>query len=513
MTSSITKVIKHIREDDLALSQSLILDAIEEGGNNLDYLFNLSIQCAESNKLNLAIEILTQLSVVLMHEPEIFYSLGFIYSRKEDDRKALFFYEKALQLNPNHNSALVNMGATLNKLLRHEEALIFLDKAVHLDPKLAESWSNKGSSLDGLMRYEEALMDYDEAIKLHPKFTTAYLNRGNTFMKLNKLDQANFNYDAAIQLDPSDVEVAWNKSLALLLNGNLELGWKGYEVRWKTAEIKNLVRTFSEPLWLGDQSLKEKTILLYAEQGMGDTIHFCRYAKLVAKLGAKVILEVQPPLVPLLKNLEGISEIVAKGQKIPDFDYQCPLLSLPLVFHTALETIPSSFRYIQSNEEKKLAWRNKLGKISVPRVGIVWSGSTIHKNDHNRSLELSKIISYLPSEYKYVCLQKDVRQADKVTLLENPHIQFYGDEMQDFADTAALCELMDLIISVDTSVAHLAGALGKPTWILLPYAPDWRWFLGRSDSPWYPSVKLYRQKSLGDWEGVLERVRGDLNRL
>jgi hypothetical protein len=269
-------------------------------------------------------------------------------------------------------------------------------------------------------------------------------------------------------------------------------------------------RSFPQPLWLGVESLDNKTILIYAEQGLGDTIQFCRYAPLVAQLGAKVILEVQRPLVKLLKSLEGITKIIARGDTLPAFDFQCPLLSLPLAFKTELNSIPLVSQHIISGSEKIIKWQTRLGKKAKLLVGLIWSGSTTHKNDHNRSLTLNQLISYLPSQHQYICLQKELRDIDKVVLAKNSHIQFYGDELTDFTDTAVLCELIDVVISVDTSVAHLAGTLGKQTWILLPFSPDWRWLLDRDDSPWYPSVKLYRQERIGDWDSVLERVKEDL---
>jgi ADP-heptose:LPS heptosyltransferase len=265
-------------------------------------------------------------------------------------------------------------------------------------------------------------------------------------------------------------------------------------------------------LWLGAESLKDKTILLYAEQGLGDTIQFCRYIESVAELGAKVILEVQKPLVNLLKNSKGLSQIFANGDTPTNFDYQCPLLSLPLAFKTELHSIPPP-QSIFTHKEKFTEWQAKLGKKSKPRIGIVWSGSTEHKNDRNRSLTLSKLLPYLSPNVEYICLQKELRSVDKELLSEHRQIKYFGDALKDFTDTSALCELMDVIISVDTSVAHLAGTLGKPTWVLLPYSPDWRWQLDKNDSPWYPSAKLYRQEKICEWNGVLEKVRADCEKL
>jgi hypothetical protein len=295
------------------------------------------------------------------------------------------------------------------------------------------------------------------------------------------------------------------------LLGNFEEGWREYEWRWRHEEISQIsgIRYFEQPLWLGKEPLKNKTILLYAEQGLGDTIQFCRYIPLVGALGAKVILEVPASLVHLLKNLDGVGQIVARDDKLPGFDYQCPLLSLPLAFKTTLDTIPLCPQII-TNKGKVALWKGLLGQKVKPRIGLVWSGSTTHKNDHNRSLTLTKLLPYLSPNYEYVSLQKEVRDIDKGLLNGDEVIKNFGAILQDFTDTAALCELMDLVISIDSSVAHLAATMGVPTWLLLPYNPDWRWLLDRDDSPWYPSLNLYRQPIIDDWSSVLEKINVNL---
>ena len=299
------------------------------------------------------------------------------------------------------------------------------------------------------------------------------------------------------------------QSIILMLNGDFTNGLPLYELRWKTKELKMKSRNFSKPLWLGEESLTGKTILLHSEQGFGDTIQFCRYAKMVRNLGAKVILEVPLPLVDLLRSLDGVDELIPKDSELSDFDFHCPLLSLPLAFKTELSSIPNAPHYIYSNQVKRKYWLNKLGAPSKKRIGIVWSGSLGHSNDRNRSLRLEEIKQYLPNGFEYISLQKEIREADQSTLI-NSGIGHFGPELQDFSDTAAICDLMDLVISVDTSVAHLAAALGKPTWILLPFNPDWRWLLDREDSPWYPTVRLFRQSSTQQWSSVLKRVAQNL---
>ena len=250
-------------------------------------------------------------------------------------------------------------------------------------------------------------------------------------------------------------------------------------------------------------------MLLHAEQGLGDSIQFCRYARDVRALGAQVLLEVPRPLLALFATLEGPKQLLEKGSALPHFDYHCPLLSLPLALQTQLANIPSPSPYLASTAAQRELWQRRLGPPSKRRIGLVWSGNVRDKNDLQRSLTLNALLPHLPQSCEYICLQKELRPADQ-DAMQASSIRFFGAHIQDFSDTAALCDLVDLVISVDTSVAHLAGALAKPTWILLPYAPDWRWMLDRDDSPWYPSVRLYRQGNDRSWLPVLGRMASDI---
>ncbi len=250
--------------------------------------------------------------------------------------------------------------------------------------------------------------------------------------------------------------------------------------------------------------------MLHSEQGFGDTIQFCRYAASVAALGARVILEVQKGLLVLLTGLAGVAELVERGAPLPAFDYHCPLLSLPLAFQTEPDSAPGRQPYLRCDAHKLQAWSDRLGRKTKPRIGITWSGSAAHSNDGNRSIALATWLPYLSDDFEYVSLQKEVRESDRATLLQHNELRHFGEDLQDFGDTAALCALMDVVVCVDTSVAHLSAALGRPTWVLLPRVPDWRWQLERADTPWYPSARLYRQTTRGDWNAVLARVASDL---
>jgi hypothetical protein len=300
----------------------------------------------------------------------------------------------------------------------------------------------------------------------------------------------------------------------LLVLGDYAQGWRLFEWRWKNARKLHIdaPRKFRQPLWLGADSLQGRRILLWSEQGLGDTLQFCRYVRLVAERGAEVILEVQAPLQELLATLDGVSRLVVSGVELPDFDYQCPLMSLPLAFGTTVHSVPAPLAYIRSDPALAGYWRSRLGARTRPRIGLVWSGSKHYAADQMRSVPLAEWVRHLPGEFEYFCLQKDIREADRQALAANPWVTACEDEFAGFSHTAALIMELDLVISVDTSIAHLSAALGRRTWLLQRHNPDWRWMLEREDTPWYPTMRLYRQRQAGDWHSVFERVAADLRR-
>jgi tetratricopeptide (TPR) repeat protein/ADP-heptose:LPS heptosyltransferase len=425
-------------------------------------------------------------------------------------QEALASCNLAIDGKPDYAEAWYNRGNVLQDLKRFNEAISSYDRAIEIKPDYADAYSNLGNSLKELNCLQEALSSYDRAIEIKPDYAEVYSNRGNVLKELNQLDAALASYDRAIEIKPNYADAYWNKSLALLLKGDFDLGWELYEWRWKTEEISKNKRNLPQPLWLGSEDLICKTILLHAEQGLGDAIQFCRFASLVKKRGAYVVMEVPKTLAGLLSGLEGVDEIIPKGEKLPLFDYHCPLLSLPFALKTDLKSIPNTTPYLRASTSKVASWKHKLGVKIKPRIGLAWSGSTSHKNDHNRSIKLKELLPILPKNYEYICLQKEIRDNDKKDLVGG-EIRSFVDEIEDFNDTAGLCELMDVVISVDTSVAHLAAAMGKPTCLLLSHIPDWRWLMGREDSPWYETVKLYRQDVDRSWTVVLSKLALDLS--
>ena len=428
---------------------------------------------------------------------------GTVLQDLDRPEEALAALERALQIQPEFIEAYYNRGTMLWELERHQEALVALNQALQSRPGFMEAYYNRGNTLWRLNRLEEALADYDQVLAANPNHADALNNRGTVLHDMKRPVDALENYERVLALKPDDRHTRANAGMCRLLIGEFKRGWEGFEWRGSAADRPNLGR----PRWFGHEPLDGKTILLWAEQGLGDTIQFCRFAKLVAARGASVVfLSVPTALETLMSSLDGVTRVLENGQPLPATDYYCPLPSLPMAFGIDLSTIPAERQYLHADPAWVAMWADKLGPRRVPRIGLVWSGNPEHKNDRNRSIPLERFIRIAHGPFEFICLQKEIRERDKPVLEQRPDIGRFCDELTDFTDTAALVQNMDLVIAVDTSLAHLAGALGRPLWILVPYVPDWRWLLDRDDSPWYPTAHLFRQPGVGDWDRVLERV-------
>jgi tetratricopeptide (TPR) repeat protein len=365
---------------------------------------------------------------------------------------------------------------------------------------------NRGNALCALKRFDEALLNINQALALEPRDPVALNNLAIALNEFKRFDEAFTCFEKAISIDPDLAIAHWNESLRWLTLGDFERGLVKYEWRWKLPKWNLRWRGSTIPSWLGNESIEGKRILLYNEQGFGDEIQFCRYVPLLAAQGAKVILEVEGSLTALMSGLAGVSQCIAKGDKLPEFDLHCSVNSLPLAFKTRLETIPSTTPYLPIPAQAS-DWEARLGRKDRPRIGLVWSGNPGSGNDRIRSINLRALLPLLDVNATFISLQKDVRPDDEAILSERKDVVDLGPSLKNFADTAAVISQLDLVISVDTSVAHLAGALGKPVWILLPFIPDWRWLLDREDSPWYPTARLFRQDESRAWPSVIERAR------
>jgi tetratricopeptide (TPR) repeat protein len=435
---------------------------------------------------------------------------GVIASQIKQFERAVEYFDRAIAVNPAGASFYSNRGNALVELGRLEEAVASFDRAIERKADFAEAWSNRSNALRMQGRPQEAVESCDRALALRPDYPEAWSNRGNALRMLKRGDEALEAYEKALALRPDYADVHWNKSLTLLSKGDLLPGWEEFEWGWAAKQRGAVRPEHSKPLWLGKESLEGETILLQQEQGFGDIIQFSRYAILAARQGARVILELPKRLVKFLSGMEGVSEIVATGDPLPDFDFHCPLLSLPLAFQTTLETIPTARRYVPADPEKIRRWERILGPKTKPRIGLTWSGRADNINDWLRSMSFEQMAALLSDEFEWISLQKDVREADVDPLRADPRVRLFGDQQEDFSDAAAMCELMDLIICVDTSIAHVSGAVGRPTWLLLSYFADWRWLDEGDTTAWYPGMRLYRQEKLGDWSAPLTRIRDDL---
>jgi hypothetical protein len=409
----------------------------------------------------------------------------------------------------------------LRDLDRPADALASCDQAIALHARYADAWSNRANALSDMNRPQDAQASYQRALELAPAFVDAWNNLGLTLVDMKLHDEALQSYERALALDADWAEAHWNYALCLLQMGRLEQGWREYEWRWQRHRIKASQRSFAQPLWLGEFPLEGKSILLHAEQGLGDTLQFCRYAPLVAAMGARVVLEVPKELMRLLATLGGVAELVEQGQPLPAFDCHAPLLSLPLAFGTDLASIPTVTPYVSADNADAQRWAQRLASDGAPamKVGLVWAGGNrphvaeLRKTDARRSVTLETLRPILDVQHvRFYSLQKGpAAQQLRESQALCERIIDYTDELDDFADTAALVENLDLVITVDTAVAHLAGAMNKPVWVMNRFDTCWRWLLDRTDSPWYPGVRLFRQPALGDWESVVNELRDALS--
>jgi tetratricopeptide (TPR) repeat protein len=462
-------------------------------------LYEKAVSCYQK-----ALEINPEFSAIYPNLGKAYHGLGML-------KEALEYFSQSVLHTPNKVEALCDQGTILSAMHRPEESLSSYDTALRVNPEHADTWCYRGNALKQTGRYDEALLSYSKAIQINPQHGIAWSNRGILLSALKRNKEALLDYERALIINPDHADAHFNRSICRLATGDFENGWQEHEWRFDIENYKGIKRLFTQPLWLGQHNIEGKTILIYSEQGLGDTIQFSRYTSLIASLGASVLLEVQSPLISLLRNLGGVSKVINKGDALPDFDFHCPLLSLPLAFKTEMETIPSRVPYITHDTVLADHYQTVLEGISGPRIGIVWSGTDLGNNDWSRSVPLVKFLNFASTNLPtLISLQKEARAQDQSILESNKAILHFGDKLLDFSDTAALISCMDIIITIDTSVAHLAGAMNKPVFILLPYSADWRWFLDRSDSPWYPSARLFRQTSAGDWDSVIEKVNMEL---
>ena len=510
------------RAGDLAKAEAFCRGVLRTAADDFDALNLLGVIAARTGRPGEAAALLERALAQRPDSASIHNNLGQVLTRLERFDDALASFDRALRLRPEFAGAHYNRGLALQQARRFGSAVQAYERAIAIEPGFADAWVNRGVALEEMQQLEAALASFDRAIALRPDLAEAHLDRGNVLRRLGQVDRAIDAYDRVIALEPDRADAYVNKAQALLLRGDLPEGWALNEWRLRTERGAMRRRDLPQPRWLGQEPLRGRTILLYAEQGFGDTLQFCRYATLAAAAGARVLLEVPGPLVSLLASLEGVERVVAQGEALPEFDLHSPLMSLPLAFRTELASIPAPRAYLKADPAKARHWRDRLGPREARlRVGLVWSSGhhvgrpELWNVNECRNIDLDRLAALKNDRVEFVSLQKgEPAESDLARLRRarwnGPEIAEFGAQLRDFSDTAALAENLDLVISVDTSVAHLAGALGRPVWILNRFDTCWRWLMDREDSPWYPTARIYRQRRPGEWDGVVERLRVDL---
>ena len=423
-------------------------------------------------------------------------------------------FNAAVKLNTADAAVYDQRGLALTAQRQFTLALASHERAIELDNNMVAAHLHRAAVLRELGRLESAAQGYSRALELDADSAEAWTGRAIVLAMLGHDDEALDAYRHALALDPDYAPAYWNRSHLYLRNGQFEQGWNDFEWRVKANNLSAQTRASAAPRWQGTESLEGKTILLYAEHNVADTLHTCRYVGLVAARGATVILEAPQELAPLLTKLKGVSQLVITGEPLPACDFECPLPSLPFVFDTTLGSIPSIPRYLASDPDKVAHWANVLGERTKPRIGIVWGAPAADAGSAQRSIRLADFGRLFGANCQFVVLQTEVNAIDRAVLGMKKNVFQPGAAVADYGDIAALCEIMDVIVTIDGAIAHLAGALGKPTWVLLPtVAADWRWLRERADNPWYPSATLYRQPHNDDWSAVLDTVLTDLREM
>ncbi|MBS0245913.1 MAG: tetratricopeptide repeat protein [Proteobacteria bacterium] len=534
------------REGRLHEAEKLYARALKAVPDNFDALNLLGAIKAQTGKMGEALRLLTAAVKLNPGAADALVNLANVLHALKRDAEALDCLDKALRINPHDTQTQLNRASALLSMKRPQDALASLDAVIAREPSNAAALLNRGVAKAELGRQADALGDFNAALLLAPGNPTLLYNRGSAFLQLgkptealadlertvatlpehklawnnrgralemlNRHDDAAASFGKAIGLDKDYADAHFNLALTLLALGKLEQGLAEYEWRWKRTGVTDRRRGYGRPLWVGEFPLGRKAILLHAEQGLGDTIQFARYASMLAGSGGRVILEVQPELKTLLTNLPAIASCHARGEALPAYDVQCPLGSLPLALKTTAANVPAPIPYVAADPERVTKWRPAIDVLPGKRVALAWAGHVHHINDTNRSIPLATLEPLLAQEgVSFVSIQHELRDSDADLLARHRNVTHLGEQFADMADTAAVLSLVDLVIAVDTSVAHLAAAMGRPTWVLLPFTPDWRWTLTGAHSPWYPQARLFRQPAIGDWPAVVAALRDALN--
>jgi Tfp pilus assembly protein PilF len=442
---------------------------------------------------------------------QAWYLLGAVNQVRGQLDESVAHYEQALRLVPDFAEVHNNLALTLQRRGKRAEAVSHLRLAIQSKPDYAEAFNNLGNALQDQGELDEAIACYQRAIHLDPNYAEAHNNLGNALRAGGQLGGAVASYDRALQLQPDHAQVHLSRALAWLQMGDYDRGWPEYEWRLKCPEYA--IPMFRQPLWDG-APLRGRAILLYADHGLGDALQFIRYAPLVQDRGGRVLVASRRPTARLMASCRGIEQVVSEGEDLPPFDDYAPLMSLPGILGTTVARIPAEVPYLAADAALVAQWRSELAALDGFRIGIAWQGNPQYQTDRRRSFRLALFerVACVPN-VRLFSLQKGFGREQLDEVESRFAVTDLDNRLDDFMDTAAVMMNLDLVIAPDTSLAHLAGALGVPVWVALPFVSDWRWMTDRDDSPWYPTMRLFRQKRWGDWEGVFERIAGELEKV
>jgi Flp pilus assembly protein TadD len=476
-------------------------------------IYHLGIVAHQTGRNELALRLLRQAVALNPNWPEALANLGNVLRETGHISEATEVCQRSIALRPEYAGAYNNLGFALYEQHRFDEAATALRRAIALNPSFAQAHLNLGNALREMDQVDEAIGHLRQAVGLAQNFANAHSDLGITLARYGNLADAIAALRRAIALDSNHPVAHFNLGMTLLMRGEFHEGWKEHEWRWKCRGFPSKTPDFKQPQWDG-QPLDGRTIVLHTEQGFGDAIQFIRYMPLVCQRGRNVIVQCKPELQRLFQMSAARSQVVTRGDLLPPFDLHCPLISLPLAFGTTLQSIPPAVPYLTIDERLLSQWSTRVPSHDKGlKVGLAWAGNPLFSHDRTRSLHLRQLEPLAnTSGVTFFSLQKGPSAEQAKDPPARMPLVDLGHDLHDFADTAAAMSLMDLIITTDTSVAHLAGALARPTWVMLQFAPDWRWMLDREDSPWYPTMRLFRQKARGDWDEVICRIAVELKR-
>ncbi len=499
--------LEHHRAGRLSEAEQIYTQILRAQPDNAAACNNLGVALKSQGRLDEAIACYRRAQKINPDYAEAINNLGNVLKEQEKLDEAVACFRRAVEIKPDYADARNSLGALLEKQGHVEEATACYRRALEDKPDDETAHNNLGVTLKAQGKLDEAIACYERALEIKSDYAEAQNNLGNAVKDLGNLEDALTRYRRAMEIEPDYASAHFNYSLALLLLGEYAEGWVEHEWRWKRDDPEHRGRGFAQPLWDGSR-LDGRTILVHAEQGLGDAIQFIRYMPFVAERGGRVVVECHPMVIRLFKDFPGIDQLVNGESPLPHFDVQTPFLTLPTTFGTTVETIPAEAGYLRAEPGLVGFWRRRMAEFAGRKIGLCWQGNPNFPGDPWRSIPLKHfgVLVDDPSS-TFVNLHKGDGEAQIRECGFADRIVNFSPEVESLVDTAAIMEKLDLIITSDTSVAHLAGALGKPTWVLLQSVPDWRWLMDRDDMPWYPTMRLFRQRKLNDWDGVLARVR------